>query len=74
MQLAGPKDGGSVYTEWDLEVQNGKSRQVQIWMGFFDGEVSPFYRASSLLPGKEDRFRELLGETKEIRRQGISED
>jgi hypothetical protein len=25
MQLAGPKDGGLVYTEWDLEVQNGNS-------------------------------------------------
>ena len=23
MQVAGSKDGGSVYTEWDLEVQNG---------------------------------------------------
>jgi hypothetical protein len=25
MQLAGTKDGGWVYTEWDLEVQNGES-------------------------------------------------
>jgi hypothetical protein len=25
MQLAGPKEGGLVYTEWDLEVQNGGS-------------------------------------------------
>ena len=23
MLLAGPRDGSSVYTEWDLEVQNG---------------------------------------------------
>jgi len=25
MQLAGPRDGGLVYTEWGLEVQNGNS-------------------------------------------------
>ena len=29
MQLAGPKNGGLVYTERDLEIQNGNSSLVQ---------------------------------------------
>jgi hypothetical protein len=37
MQLAGPKGGGPVYTEWELEVQNGNPGQN----GSFGSRVMP---------------------------------
>jgi len=36
MQLARPKDGGSVYTEWDIEVRNGNSGLEKERVGYGD--------------------------------------